>query len=489
MIGSIILHALLGTFISGTPQELPSPPNILFITVDDLNDWVGPLGGHPQVKTPNLDRLAARGVTFTCAHCQAPLCNPSRTSFLTGLRPTTTGIYTLEGWFRDSPEFKDHLTLPEFFAKQGYDVAIGGKVFHIKGAIQEDLASAFEWGSPGEMGPYPEKRIVDIKDNLRAIDWGPFPERDEDTVDYKTATWACQQLEKKRQKPLFLAVGFHRPHVPCFAPQHWFDLYPLDSLVMPPILENDRDDIPPFAWYLYWRTPEPRVSWLRRTGELKNLVRSYLACVSYVDAMIGRVLDKLEESGHQENTIVVLLGDHGWHLGEKGITGKNSLWERSTHVPLIFAGPGCRPGTKCDEPVELLDIYPTLASLTHFSASTALEGHSLADQLRDPKTPRKWPAITSQGPGNHTIRERSTRYIRYADGSEELYFLKDDPHEWQNKLPGSALSSEAERLNKTWIPKHPARPVAGSHSRLIEVKNGVPYWEEKPIHPEDGPPE
>lgn len=488
MVGAIIVHSLLGCFFAGVSPQAESHPNVLFIAVDDLNDWVGPLAGHPQVKTPNLDRLAARGVTFTSAHCQAPLCNPSRTSFLTSLRPTTTGIYTLEGWFRNSKEFKDHLTLPELFAEHGYEVAIGGKIFHIKGPLRKDLEGAFTWGSPGEMGPYPEKRLVDIKDNLRAIDWGPFPARDELTTDYKIATWACQQLEKKRQKPLFLAVGFHRPHVPCFAPPPWFDLYPLESLAMPPFLENDRSDTPPFSWYLYWRTPEPRVSWLRRTGELKNLVRSYLACVSYVDAMIGRVLDELERSGQQDNTIVVLLGDHGWHLGEKGITGKNSLWERSTRVPLLFAGPGCQVGAKCDQPVELLDIYPTLASLAHFPVNSELEGHTLIDQLRDPNAPRGWPAITSQGPGNHTVRTKDWRYIRYADGSEELYDLKHDRHEWHNVASRSDLASLKNDL-ANWIPKNVAPPVAGSHSRLIELKDGTPFWEEKPIHPEDGPPE
>jgi arylsulfatase A-like enzyme len=488
MICAIIIQATLGCLIAGTPEKLASSPNVLLITVDDLNDWIGPLSGHPQAKTPNLDRLAARGVTFTSAHCQAPLCNPSRTSFLTSLRPTTTGIYTLEGWFRDSPNFNDHLTLPEAFADHGYEVAIGGKIFHIKGPLRKDLQSAFTWGPPGEMGPYPEKRLVDIKDNLRAIDWGPFPEHDEQTTDYKTATWACQQLVKQRQKPLFLAVGFHRPHVPCFAPHPWFDLYPLDSLTMPLILDNDRDDTPPFSWYLYWRTPEPRVSWLRRTGELKTLVRSYLACVSYVDAMIGHVLDELERSGQQDNTIVVVLGDHGWHLGEKGITGKNSLWERSTHVPLIFAGPGCRAGTVREEPVELLDIYPTLLSLAHLTVTSKLEGDSLADQLSDRDAPHHRPAITSQGPGNHTVRTKDWRYIRYADGSEELYDLKNDRHEWHNVASRPDLASRKTEL-AGWIPQKIAAPVPRSHSRLIEMKDGIPYWEEKPIHPEDGPPE
>ena len=488
MIGLLLIVGMTWVISSATAEGKASRPNVLFIAVDDLNDWVGPLAGHPQVRTPNIDRLAARGVTFTSAHCQAPLCNPSRTSVLSGLRPTTTGIYTLEGWFRDTPSFKDHLTLPELFARHGYDVAIGGKIFHGKAPLKNDLAQSVTWGSPGEMGPYPDERIVDIKDNLRAIDWGPFPARDEETTDYKIATWACEQLVKPRDKPLFLATGFHRPHVPCFAPQPWFDLYPLDSLIMPPILENDRADTPPFSWYLYWRTPEPRVSWLRRSGELKHLVRSYLACVSFVDAMIGRVLDEVDRSGQSENTIVVLWGDHGWHLGEKGITGKNSLWEQSTHVPLIMVGPGCKVNSICDHPVELLDIYPTLAQLALLPTPAGLEGHSLVKQLDDPKAPRDWPALTSQGPGNHTVRTKDWRYIRYADGSEELYDLTHDREEWHN-LASKPEHAAAKSKLAQWLPKTAAPPVAGSHSRLIELKEGIPYWEEKRIVPEEGPPE
>jgi arylsulfatase A-like enzyme len=265
-----------------------------------------------------------------------------------------------------------------------------------------------------------------------------------------------------------------------YATQRWFDLYPEDTLQRPPYRENDRDDVPRFAWYLHWRLPEPRLEWVEQAGQWTNKVRSYLASVSFADDLVGQVLDALDASGRAENTVVVLMSDHGYHLGEKGITGKNTLWERSTRVPLIVAGPGIAVGARTGEPVELLDLFPTLTELAGVAAPEGLEGHSLVPQLRAPGTPRQFPAITTHGPGNHAVRDRRYRYIRYADGSDELYDLERDPNEWTNRAGDPAMAPVRERL-ASFMPRESARPLAGSRPRLLDYIDGVPIWEGTPI--------
>lgn len=478
----VVLLLLTGLAPVAQAEE-PARPNVLFIAVDDLNDWIGCLGGHPQVKTPNMDRLAARGTLFTNAHCQAPLCNPSRTSLLTGLRPTTTGVYGLLPWFRTVAELKDLTTLPQAFKKAGYRNLTAGKIFHGGFPPMPDRASEFDvWGRMTP-SPKPEKRFTETPAKHPAMDWGPFPVRDEDTLDAHVADWAVEQLKTPPKEPFFLAVGFALPHVPCYAPQKWFDLYPLDGLKLPAVQDADRDDTPEFSWYLHWKLPEPRLSWLRKAEQWKPLVRAYLATTSYVDAQIGRVLDALKASGLQEKTLVVLWSDHGYHLGEKGISGKNTLWERSTRVPLVFAGPGVTPGAKCGRPVELLDLYPTLAEVCRLDAPKHLEGHSLVPLLKKADAERPWPAITSHNQGNHAIRTERHRYIRYADGSEELYDLRDDPNEWTNLARKNTEGLRAE-LRK-WLPKVDRAAVPGSAHRLLtfDPATGQAVWEGKPIVP------
>ena len=461
-------------------------PNVLFIVIDDLNDWVGPLAGHPQVRTPHLDALARRGITFTNAHCQSPLCNPSRTSVLTGLRPSTTGVYALAPWFRSDGRFRDHPTLLQWFRRHGYWTASTGKVFHGGYPPRSDRAQeANEWGPDGRLAPRPKKKFVQTPDPHPLVDWGIFPEKDEDCFDHDIATWATEWLRRSpRNKPWFLAVGFQHPHVPCYAPQRWFDLYPEDRLVLPPVLDDDRADLPRFASYLHWKLPEPRLKWLQQAGQWKPLVRAYLASVSFVDHQVGRVLQALQQSGQADRTLVVLWSDHGWHLGEKGITGKNTLWERSTRVPLILAGPGITAGNRCQRPVELLDLYPTLAEYCGLPAPSALEGVSLVPLLKDPRAPRHRPAITTHNPGNHAVRTERWRYIRYADGSEELYDLQADPHEWHNLALQERYGAEKKELAR-WLPLNNAPPMRGSAGRLLVLEKGVPIWEGQPIRPDD----
>lgn len=455
----------------------PARPNVLLIAVDDLNDWVGPLGGHPAVKTPNLDRLAARGTTFLNAHCQAPLCNSSRTSFMLSLRPSTTGVYALEPSHYAVPELKKRISLFEHFKQNGYGVYSVGKLWHFGFSPEQRQRELSELGTAGKL-VRPEKPFVVTLSKHPLVDWGPFPERDEQHYDYQTAQWAVDKLAAKPNEPFVLSVGFSLPHVPCFAPQKWFDLYPDDDSLLPAVKENDRDDVPDFAWRLHWQLPEPRLKWLQQSGQWRPLVRAYLASVSLMDAQIGRLLDALENSGNAENTIVVVFGDHGWHLGEKGITGKNTLWERSTRVPLIFAGPGVAKNATCNRPAELLDLYPTLSALCGLQSPQGLEGHSLAPQLRDADAPREQPAITTHGPNNHAVRTERWRYIRYADGSEELYDMAADPHEWTNRAADPKVNDTKREL-AAWLPKTSAPPVPGSKSRLVELKDGQFYWEGK----------
>jgi arylsulfatase A-like enzyme len=314
-----------------------------------------------------------------------------------------------------------------------------------------------------------------------AMDWGVWPPDNDDSKkgDYQVASWAVQQIEAAApDQPFFLAAGFFLPHVPCYATQKWFDLYPDDDSILPIIQRNDRADTPRFSWYLHWSLPEPRLKWVEENGQWRNLVRSYLACTSFTDAQIGRILGAVKKKGIEDNTIVVVWGDHGWHLGEKEITGKNTLWDPGTKVPLIFAGPGVTAGQRCTQPAELLDLYPTLLELAGLPARDDLEGVSLAPQLQDAATKRERPAITSHNQGNHGVRSEDWRYIRYADGSEELYDMRKDPEEWTN-LASDPEHAEVIAEHRRWLPKVDLPPAPNSASRVLtyDPKTDEAVWE------------
>ncbi|TWT91525.1 sulfatase [Stieleria varia] len=484
--------ALHVTFVHSAETETASRPNVLMICIDDLNDWVEPLGGHPQAKTPAMKRLAERGVNFRNAHCQSPLCNPSRTSLMTSRRPSSTGIYGLKPWFRDLPELQKVVSLPQHFSNAGYRTLTAGKVYH-NSLGRKPPAGAEpefdEWGPRGGPGIMPKEKLVPETPagNLRLVDWGVFPHEDNQKGDYIVASWAEQAIADLPDdgKPFFLSVGFFLPHVPCIVTQKWWDMYPDESLVMPVMKPNDRDDCSPFSWFLHWNLPEPRLTWLEHHQQHRSLVRSYLASISFVDAQVGRVLDALESSPFKDNTIIVLWSDHGWHLGEKEMTGKNTLWEPSTRVPLIFAGPGIQPGT-CDEPAELLDVYPTLADLAGLNAPADIDGISLTPQIADVTTPRSRPAITEHNPGNMGIRDRRFRFIRYADGSEELYDVERDPNEFNNVIADPQYTEAAERLRK-FVIADPEPLAPDSAARVLDKRSDGWYWEGKRIDTENPP--
>ena len=463
-----------------------SQPNVLFIAVDDLNDWVGCLGGHPQARTPAMDALAARGTVFLNAHAAAPLCNPSRAALLSGLRPNRTGIYGLKPGLRDVAATKDCVTLPQYFQRHGYFTACFGKIFHDGSIARAQQKNELDVWGIAPPTPTPAKKFVTTPDNMKLMDWGVFPVDDRDQGDWKSTEAAIAQLKQRpKDRPFFLGLGFRLPHVPCFASQRWFDQIPPENeIVLPPVLDNDRDDIPFFSWYLYWKLPEPRLSWLRKAGQWRPLVRAYLASTTFMDSQLARMLAALDAEGLRENTVIVLWSDNGWHLGEKGITGKNSLWDRSTRVPLIFAGPGVARGGRCTQPADLMDLYPTLVGLCGLPARTGIDGHSLEPQLRDARAPRPWPAITTHNQGNHAIRTERWRYIRYADGSEELYDMAADRNEWKNLAADPARRAVKAELAR-WLPQENVPPAPGSAQRVLEQKNGVWYWEDQPINHAD----
>lgn len=434
-------------------------PNVMLIAVDDLNDWIGCLGGHPQAKTPNMDRLAARGVLFANTHCQSPVCNPSRASMMTSLYPSTSGIYFLSPDLEKSPVSRENTLMPLRFQQEGYHVTGAGKLFH---GQQNTKYFPNYGGSFGGFGPLPKKKIGPYPGHP-LWDWGAYPERDDQMPDHKIAAWGVEQLQKKHDKPLFLATGFYRPHVPQYAPQKWFDLYPLATLQLPKVASQDLKDVPQYGVNITrLKHIAPTLEWVQEKDEWKPLVQSYLACVSFVDHQVGKVLDALDRSPNKDNTYIVLYTDHGFHLGEKERFAKRSLWRDGTRTPMIIVGPGVAKGKKCSKPTQLLDIYPTLLELTGLKSDPRHEGNSLVPLLKNPEA--SWPhyARTSFGPGNYAIVSERFRFIQYNDGSEEFYDLSKDSHEWNNVVKNPEYA-EIVRQHRLQIPQS-RHPILGKRS-------------------------
>ena len=475
----VLFLALAGLFVNAADK-----PNILMIAIDDQNDWIGFMGGHPNAKTPHIDALAASGTAFTNAHCQSPLCNPSRTSLMVSKRPGSTGIYGLKPWFRDVAELADLETLPQFLMRNGYKSYTAGKIYHGRYGKEDG-----EWDvvGPGASGkPFPPKKLVNTPQPHRLVDWGIFDHKDEEKGDWLVADWTEQQLDNMpKDEPFFMACGFFLPHVPCYATRKWFEMHPEETTQLPLIKRDDRKDTPRFSWYIHWKLPEPRLEFLEDAGEWMNLTRSYLACTTFVDSQVKRVLDALDRNGLRENTIIVLWSDHGWHIGEKEITGKNTLWDDGTRVPLLFTGPGVKAGQVCIKPAELLDVYPTLVDLIGSEKTDQLEGVSLLPQLEDASAERERPAITTHNAGNHGIRSENWRYIVYADGSEELYNMVEDPNEWTN-LAGNPEYADVIAEHKKFVPTDDLPPAPNSAARVLIYDNGRMNWEGEDI-PEGAP--
>jgi arylsulfatase A-like enzyme len=441
----VVLSLVSSAYSAGAnATEVKSPPNILFIAVDDLNDWVGVLGGHPQAATPNMDKLAERGLLFTNAHCTAPGCNASRTSLLMGLRPSTTGIYQNAHDWRMTSLVESAVHLPQHFKNQGYKTLGAGKLFHAHTFFDPKYLSGFSdakaWDAyfpsltqqmPAEA--LPEKWPVNSSKDFYGghFDWAPLPIKTSEMADAKVVAWAKKQLSKKHNKPLFLSVGIYRPHVPWYAPQKYFDRFPIESIQLPKHLSQDVADLPQAARKM---SKNKWHQWIVANNQWKGAVQGYLASLSFADDMVGELLSALDDGPLASNTTIILWGDHGYHLGEKQHWEKFALWENTTRVPLIVVSPeNTVPKTRCDTPVSLLDLYPTLVEVCDLKPPPqTLEGKSFLNLLKKSGSEQERVAITTQGKNNHAVRSRQHRYIRYADGSEELYDHKHDPHEWTN---------------------------------------------------------
>jgi arylsulfatase A-like enzyme len=425
-------------------------PNILFIIADDLRDYAGWMGGHPQSVTPNMDRLAKMGMRFTNAHCNYALCNPSRTSLLTGMLPSSSGVFGNEQDWRRSMQVAGKPTLPEHFKARGYTTVAAGKVFHANHGGPEGRLAGWHGGRRGfeqdaawdQRFPQPGVQIPDLPvhtgQNFNGLDiwhwdWGGIPVEDEKTDDGQIAAFAADFLAKKSKKPFFLALGLYRPHSPWYVPQKYFDALPLDSIKLPEVKADDLDDVPAVVkTHLkdgYHQKIVEKNLW-------KDAVRAYLANVAFCDAMLGRILDVLEKGPNAKNTIIVFTSDHGWYLGEKQMWHKGKLWEPTTRIPLtIYVPEVTQPDSASSQPVALIDLYPTLCDLTKVPLPEHLDGTSLKPLLLDPTAKRDKPAVTCMGGGKNAscaARDERWRYIRYADGSEELYDHQNDPHEWTN---------------------------------------------------------
>ncbi|HEX6179779.1 MAG TPA: sulfatase [Chitinophagaceae bacterium] len=430
--------------------------NVLFIAVDDLNDWVGPLNGYKGVKTPNIDRLAKQGMIFTRAYCSAPICNPSRASILTGVRPSTSGVYQNQHPWR--PVLRDAVTLSQHFMANGYDAYGAGKIFH---ETYQDSASWRQFAKKTH-SPQPGKVPVNGFGNF---DWGSLTVAEEEMEDYTIVQHGIDYLQQSHQTPFFLAIGIHKPHLPWYVPKKYFDLYPLESIVLPKVIANDLEDIPPAGRKIAHSAfggNKPDHQFILENDQWKKAIQGYLASISFADAQIGRLLDALDRSVYKKNTIIVFFGDHGWNLGEKEHWRKFSLWEESTRVPFFIVAPGIvKPNSVCERTVNLMDIYPTLINLCKLTPKPGLDAVDITPLLKNPTLVWDHPSITTYGRNNHSVRTERWHYIRYNDNSEELYDHNADPNEWKNLAADPRYLDTIAKL-AVWLPKVNAEPAVDS---------------------------
>ncbi len=436
----------------------PEPrPNVLFIAVDDLNHWVGHLGRNPQTKTPNIDRLARMGVTFTHAYCAAPICNPSRTALLSGKRPSVTGVYDNSQPFRQGVKVEESLVTQ--FKNAGYETLGMGKLWH------GGLGFPDQWTATGgrEPGGGAGGKLKEDR-SIGGIKFGIIEGGDASVSDTQIANYSIAELGKKHDKPFFLTVGFHKPHMPWNVPQKYYDMHPLDKIELPPHRTNDLDDLPPSAVTMAHQFGDHAK--VLESGRWKEAVQGYLAAISYLDTQVGRVLDAFDTSAYATNTIICLWGDHGWHLGEKEHWRKFALWEEATRAPFIWVVPGVtKPGGVCDRTVDFMSIYPTLCALSGVPVPRHVEGANIRPLLANPKAEWSLPAVTTHGFQNHAVRSERWRYIRYVNGDEELYDHTNDEYEFTNLASKRAEFDAVKAELAKFFPKvnnPPLKALAGA---------------------------
>ena len=443
-------------------------PNVLLIIADDLNDWIGPLGGHPQAKTPNLDKLASRGVSFKNAYIAAPICNPSRAAFMSGKRPSTTGIYNNQQ--PAMPHLPPGICLNDYLRKFGYTSLGAGKIYHYRGYRAADWDDVYfptddtlpKHEAKRRPGPFGYRMFTEGEPEETFNE-----QRDESKlVDAQSVSWCIDKLEKQKA-PFFMVCGLHRPHTPWDVPKKYFDLYPLDSIRLPIVATNDLADVP--AAGRTFARPNAAHAAVLKADVWKDRVRAYLAAISFADAQVGRLLNALDQSDHRANTIVVFVSDHGWHLGEKEHWAKSALWRQATRVPYIWVVPGLtKTAAACDRAVDLMSLFPTICELAGVEIPKHAEGMSIKPLLTDPAAAWSKPALTTHLKDNHAVSTERWRYIRYADGSDELYDMKRDPNEWNNLAAKSEhanvkldLAKHFPSINVDPVAERPTPPPAG----------------------------
>ncbi|MFO1210822.1 MAG: sulfatase [Amaricoccus sp.] len=476
----LIGAALVAILLTGSQVAFAANngTNVLLIYLDDLNDWVdymkGEPGGGPPAATPkftpNIDALAASGVAFTRAYSPAADCTPSRAATLGGRYPGYLGVYDVYHDYKKAFAARGIVPLTMQFKANGYDVLGAGKVYHpmaspVAAFANDQLWTTFTWGTA--KGGEGQLNLNGM--NLRTFDWGSPASSDTDSemLDYQNASTTIANINKAHSRPFFIAVGFGKPHVPWYVPKKYFDKFTVSDNLRPPTIANDLADIPApgkvlahgFGFQNPPRDTQPLVD-TATNNRWDVAIQGYLASIAFVDGQVGRVMDALNASPYKNNTIVVLVSDHGFHLGEKEHWHKFALWERTLRVPLIFSGPGIAKG-ESSQPVDLTAIYPTLVELTGVpKPSSGFDNLSIASLLKNPgaAAPRKYALSTyyngvegANGKAVHSVRSARYRYIRYADGSEELYDEKADPNEWTNQASNAAFAS-AKATMRGYLP-------------------------------------
>ena len=452
-------------------------PNVIFIAVDDLNDWVGCMGGNPQAITPNIDKFAESALIMNKAYAPSTVCCPSRTALLTGKHATYTGVYGNSQDLRNAPKAANLVTLPEYFGKHGYYTLSTGKIFHEHGQDNSKYYTerVETSGKAGKLWSE-QPQVEGIQSGGTDFAWGATTAKVDETKDYLAAKWAADQLKRDFDKPFFIALGISKPHLPWFVPQEFFDMYPLDKLVPVEIFRDDLDDIVRADGKKIF-SADNRFLLADKTGKHKNAQQAYLACVSYVDYCLGLLFDELAKSKYADNTIVMIWGDHGWHLSEKLKYGKTDLWEESCRVPFIVKVPEVTKGGKTDGVVNLIDMYPTLIELCGLPANKEIDGRSFAGLLANPKMEWNEPTLSTYQYMNHSLTDGRYRYTWYggkADGAEELYDHATDPLEHNNLASNPKYKEVIDRMKK-YLPTHhePDSPrTKGGEKSDAEGKKG-----------------
>lgn len=498
MIKYLIPVIVAGTLCGALCAEATNgKPNVLFIAVDDMNDWIGCLGATPRAITPHMDALAARGVNFTNAHTAGVFCAPSRSAIFTGQHAATTGCYTTEVYFHDHPELRP---LQVSFKKGGYSTFGAGKLFHHPAGYVDQRGwdeffvrskrqreSGWPLDSWTAETPIPQPHPSSIYNRGRKVtgglflEWGAVPNaREEEMTDTIRADWAVEKLKENHDDPFFLAVGFYAPHFPNYCPQKYFDLYDPANIALPPYKSDDLDDLPERIRRIKTNRAKVHHKRLVELDAVEDAIHGYLACISYADSLVGRILSALEKSPYADNTIVVLWSDHGYHHGEKGDWGKHTLWERTSNVPFLWSGPGVVKGATVSSTVSLIDMYPTFVDLCGLPATDhRLEGRSLARALADPaKAADRNVLLPHMNRGAYAIINERWRYIRYSDGSEELYDVRADPNEWKNLAADETHRATKENLRAA-APKSFAPEGSPRKSRKLVLKGETFRWEQK----------